>query len=434
MAVLGLVVAVALAAVACSASDRHVLNGAATAPGSAASSERSMVFGLLWKGERAALARLDARTLRPVGRRIEVGGGGSQRLSPSRRILVAASAVVDDPSTASWRSELSLVDARKLRRLGRLRLRASGLVSDIVWYRPERFVVLLDDPARVVAVDRRPLRARAARPLGGTVVATDAKAGRLVVLLAPDRSIGPSRLAIVESDGRVRLLELGEIHSGWKPVKLADGTPTTRQRIPGLAVSPDGERAVVVPAGNRIADVELDSLRVSYHELSEPASLLSRLSDWLEPEADAKTVDGPDRFARWIGNDQVAVTGTTYPGVLDGGIDAARTGLRLIDTSDWSVRTLAKEAAAIVVACDLVLAYAWPTSARDDGIGLRAYGPDGKQRFYLFGNQPLDWVEPGCPYAYVPRHGGTRFDVVDLRSGRVVARPKPRIPVSVLQP
>src|SRR6266545_275540 len=93
MAKRALVVAFALVAVACSASERDAaLKSQATAPGAAAAvgHDRSTVLALLSGGARTALARLDARTLRPIGRRIEVGGGrtvsrGSCQVLHSRR-------------------------------------------------------------------------------------------------------------------------------------------------------------------------------------------------------------------------------------------------------------------------------------------------------------------------------------------------------------
>jgi hypothetical protein len=427
---LPLFVPLALVAAACSTAVSGLAPPSATPhAGAAAGDERSTVLGLLWNGERTGLARLDARTLRRLGPRIDVGGGGTQAFSPDGQTLVVSSAVVSGPSAGSGRSELSLVDLRTLRRIGRrLELAVSGLASRILWSNRGQFVVLLDDPPRIVTVRSRPLRVTAAQALGGRIVATDANARRLVVLLAPSRSIGPSRLAVVEADGRVRATTLAEVSSGWEPVELADH-PGTRQRIPGLALSREGGRVVVVPAGDRVAEVDLDSLRVSYRELSESVSLLQRLRRWLEPEAGAKTVAGYDRFARWLGEDHVAVTGTSYEE-----LDAAASGLRLIDTRDWSVRTLVKNASGMVVVRDLVLAFSWAGTGRDEGIGLRGYDAEGEERFHLFGREFVDWVETAWPYAYVPRGGGRRFDVVDLRSGRVVARANPRAPVSIVGP
>jgi hypothetical protein len=80
--------------------------------------------------------------------------------------------------------------------------------------------------------------------------------------------------------------------------QTADFRARCPQQIPGLAVAPDGRRAVVIPAGGRVADVDIDALRVSYHELSERTSVFKRLLNWLEPEAEAKTVAGPNRFAQ----------------------------------------------------------------------------------------------------------------------------------------
>ena len=235
---------------------------------------------------------------------------------------------------------------------------------------------------------------------------------------------------MVEADGSVRTGAVRGIVSGWKPSERAEDPYAVSQRIPGLAVSPDGTRAVVVPADDRVAEVELDTLRVSYHQLSEHISLFRRLWDWLQPEAAAKSVAGYDRLARWLGQDHVAVAGTNYGG--PGADEAARFGLRLIDTRHWSVRTLTKQAAGMVVVRDLVLAFAWAGSG--GGTGLRVYDAEGEQLFHLLGNTPVDWVEAAPPYAYVAREGGRRFDLVDLRSGRVVGRPRPKISVSVVAP
>jgi hypothetical protein len=430
-----LLISVALLAAACSASERAIAPTARTAaktPTPPAGPERSSVLGLLWGGESAVLARLQARTLRPLGRRIEVGGGGDQALSPEGGVLAVASAVTSGPSADSGRSELELVNVRSLRRIGRLELGMSGLVSKIVWDEPNRIVVLLDDPPRIVTVETRPLRATSSAAVRGRVVASDAEAGRLVLLLAPTGSIGPSQLALVESDGGVRTVALPEILAGWEAVDVAGDPHGLRQQLPGLAVSPDGTRAVVVPAGDRVAEIELDPLRVSYHELSERTSPFRRLYTWLEGEAKAKTVEGPDRFALWLGGDKVAVTGTNYLSLRDGEFEASPAGLSLLDTRDWSVRTLADQAAGMVAVRDLVLAFGWAHSENDAGIGLRAYGADGEERFHLFGNAPLDWVDAAWPYAYVPRGGGKRFDVVDLRSGHVVARARPKVSVSIV--
>jgi hypothetical protein len=51
-------------------------------------------------------------------------------------------------------------------------------------------------------------------------------------------------------------------------------------------------------------------------------------------------------------------------------------------------------------------------------MGLTGYGLDGQERFHLFENEPIYFVETAGPYAYVWR-GGRSPVAVDLRSGKV---------------
>jgi hypothetical protein len=425
--------AVATLAAACSASEQPVRPAQLDAEPDRAGARLAPATVLAYRsgGERSTLGRFDARTLRPVGRAIEVAGGGALAFSPDGRALAAASAVTSGPAADLERSELTLVDARSLRRTAGLQLRRRGLVWGILWERPGVFAVVLDSPLRVVTVKRRPLRAIGSTALAGAAVASDENGGRLVLLLAPRRGIGAARLAAVEPDGGVHTVALPAVDAGWDEVESPEGHPGAAQQIPGVAVSPDGQRAVVIPAGDRVYEVDLDSLRISAHDLSEGASLFRRLADWLQPAAEAKTVAGPDRVARWLGRHHIVVTGSDYGGVKDGVAHSSPAGLRLIDTRDWSVSTLAEDAAGMLVVDDVVLAYGWARGDGTGGIGLRAYDAAGRERFHLFGDAPLDWLEAAAPYAYVPRNGGTRFDVVDVRSGRVVGRPRPRSPLSI---
>jgi len=50
---------------------------------------------------------------------------------------------------------------------------------------------------------------------------------------------------------------------------------------PGSAVDAAGARAFVVQAGAPVAEVDLRTLRVRYHTLSQPISFFGRLHDWL---------------------------------------------------------------------------------------------------------------------------------------------------------
>jgi hypothetical protein len=52
-------------------------------------------------------------------------------------------------------------------------------------------------------------------------------------------------------------------------------------------------------------------------------------------------------------------------------------------------------------------------------MGLTGYGLDGHERFHLFENEPIYFVETAGPYAYVWR-GGQSPVAIDLRSGKVI--------------
>jgi hypothetical protein len=399
-------------------------------PAAAELSEKgpATVLGLVYDQEKAELRRLDALTLRPVGR-ARLGGlsAGMHSFSPDRRTLVLAS--------GQGGPQLRFIDARTLRLRGSLDLPGLGWPSEFLWASSERLIVLLQgEEPRVVTVDPRARKVIGSRPLEGVTIAADVRAGRLAVLLAPSGSIGPSRLAVLDARGLVGIAALPQVQAGSERIADSDDRYATRSRRPGVAVSPDGARAVVVSAGSQIAEVKLDTLQVSYHELSQPVSLLGRLQNWLEPAAQAKVVEGPYRDARWLGEHHVAVTGIDYRGLKEGEWDASAVGLRLIDTRNWSVRTLADRVTGLIRVRDLLLAFGgnWPEGS--PGAGLLAYGPDAAERFHALGERPIGWVETAWPYGYVPRANGQsqRRDVIDLRSGRLMRTTSTRRPVSIL--
>jgi hypothetical protein len=379
---------------------------------------QATVLGLVYDQEEAVLRRLDALTLRPVGR-ARLGGlaAGMHSFSPDRRTLVLARG---EP----W-PQLRFIDTRTLRLRGTLDLPGSGWPSEFLWGSSSRLIVLLQGGAepRVVTVDPRARKVIRSRPLEGVSVTAKARAGRLAVLLAPSASIGGSRLAVFDDAGRlVGIAALPQVQAGSERIERSDDAYATRSRRPGVAVSPDGRRAVVVSAGSQVAELNLDTLQVSYHELSRPISLLGRLQNWLQPAAHAKVVEGPYRYASWVGEHQIAVTGIDYRGLKQGKWDASAVGLLLIDTRNWSVRTLAEHVAGIAHVRDLLLAFGgnWPEGS--PGTGLLAYSPEAEERFHALGEQPISWIETAWPYAYVTHANGQgqRRDVIDLRTGRLL--------------
>jgi hypothetical protein len=335
------------------------------------------------------------------------------------------------------RSVLTFVDAETLRPRGRpLTLSGQRWIGRVLWPRPDRVLAFArGDRAHIVTVDPTAPRVVGEEAIDGLVVADAAAAGRIVLLLAPPDRIGPSRLAVADLERGARVVPLPGVLSGSERIEHEADAHAMRQRMPGLAVSPSGDRAVVVGADSLAFEIDLDTLAVAAHELSEPVSLLGRLRDWLEPAAEAKVVEGPHRTALWLGEHHVAVTGIDYRGIRDDEWDARAAGLRLVDTRDWSVRMVAEDATSIAAAGQLVLAFGgnWPEGSR--GVGLRAYGPGAAESFRLFGHEAIGWLETAWPYAYVarPRGRGDR-QVVDLRTGRVVGRTATTQTVTVLAP
>jgi hypothetical protein len=387
------------------------------------------VTGLVWQGRRAQLARLDPITLRPVDRRrTAVVPSWTAASSPDGGELALGSAE---------RAVLTFVDAETLRVAGGpLPLVDGHWIGQLLWPRRDRILVFAGgEDAYVVTVDPVARRVVAEASVDGVVVAHAAAARRIVLLLAPRDRIGPSRLAVVDLARGARTVALPGVLAGSERIEHESDTHAIRQRVPGLAVSPRGDRAVVVGPGSLAVEIDLDSLTVRERELSEPVSLLGRLRNWLEPPARAKVVEGPHRSALWLGEHHVAVTGIDYHGLKNGEWDARPAGLRIVDTRDWSIRTVAERVTSIVAAGDLVLAFGgnWPEGSR--GTGLRAYGPNAEERFHVFDDAPIGWVETAWPYGYVarPRSEGHR-SVVDLRSGRAIGRTAESRTVTVLDP
>jgi hypothetical protein len=255
----------------------------------------------------------------------------------------------------------------------------------------------------------------------GTLVGQAQTFDGFALLLAPVVRIGPARLLIVGRAGKRRSISLAEIPAGLESIDPHRGI--SRLDRPALAVDPTGTHALVASAGGRVAEVDLAGARVTYHTLPDPDSLLGRLWNWLEPAAEAKAEEGPERQAAWIGEHVVAVSGQDAHRFGNG--DQTQTtpaGLTLIDVRHWTRRTLDKHASQFSFAAGALLAYgtSWNSATQETtGMGLTAYGLDGKERFHLFEDEPIYWVQTARPYAYIWRNNRSPV-VVDLRSGRVI--------------
>ncbi len=386
----------------------------------------------------AGVVRVDPGTLRRLpGWRIPLDGHSfGWSFSPNRSRLALGS----DGS-----GEVRLLDLRRRRVLGDVEVKIAepGLVLASVWVGPNRVLAVVVSPgccglgdttvAAIAATPAPHLLWR--RRLGGSLQAGARFQRSLVLVLGPSgRKLGPSRLVTVAPDGHVRSTRVAEIRSGVsRSGDYRSGRFVSDIWDPGLAVDPVGARAFVVQTGAPVADIDLRSLEVRYHNLSEPISLLGRLHDWLEPKAEAKADEGPTRQALWLGDGMLAVTG------FDGraGIDsrggqaewATPAGLKLIDTRSWSVRTLDPDVSNAVLASGTLLAFGvlWDSRSQQmTGSGLSGYDPDGHRRFHLYGDDPIATVQPLGTRILVGGASGSRLfhrgAVLDARTGRELRR------------
>jgi hypothetical protein len=347
----------------------------------------------------------DPLALRPrAGRSFEPGWEvGASALSPDRSRLALAS--------CCRQARVAIVDLRRMRQTHAVDLSALGqTVDQLAWANQRRLFALLDR-SRVAGLAAKRSEVLWAHALAGRVSAVKTRPQGLVVLLSPQRSMGPSYLVTLTNGGRVHSVRLARIPSGED---RAQGVALR----PGLTLDGTQRRAFVVPPAGPVAEVDLSTLRVSYHAVSRRLSFLTRLRGSLDPAAEAKGPAGPTRIAQWAGHGLIAVSGSN---------GLSPTGLSLVDTRTWTMRELDAEASLFSVAGDLVLAYGPARSERGTwhGFGVNAYGLDGKRRFHLSGPGPVWSVSVFGRLAYVPFAGdhneldGVLTRIVELPSGRV---------------
>jgi hypothetical protein len=369
----------------------------------------------------AQLLRLDRRTLAPVrGRRVGLGENpGAWGLSPDGKRL----AIGSDRALG-----LRIVDLQRMRKIADVQTR-NGLILIAAWLTPNRIVGVEETGLFVVdPVERRLLRSGS---LGGYPVGAARVGNALVLLLAPVDELGTARLAVVDADGNVRMVVLDRILAGSR-IPVPDA-PVGEAWRPGLAVDAARGRAFVVGGGAPIAEVELATLGVRYHDLARPASLLGRLRNWLEPEAQAKgPVAGSWRTARWLGGDKLAFTGEDGRAVGGGKVEATAAGLTLVNTSSWSAETLEERANGIAFAAGTLMATRQGFEV-GRGIGLLGFDRDGSRRFHLLGDARVAIVGTLDDRVFVDDERKVR--AADLRQGRLVRAPRevPQLVVGSMQ-
>ena len=365
---------------------------------------------LLATRDSASSSRLfyvDPVSLRPLaGRSLRLGfHWGDFVRSPDRSLLSLS---------RNDRPELRFVRLDGLRFAGAMTFAGGQFVQLVAWPSPHLLLALLDSsPGRVLAIDPSARKVLWRRSIGGSVLDVERSPAGVVVLAAPAGRIGPARIAAICADGSVRSVVLDRVLAGFHR-KQGSQDFIGKVRTPGLAVDPAGKRAYVVGAGEPVAQVDLASMRVSYHGGSRTA---------------AKAVSGPRRQATWLGNGMLAVAGTDSSVRSDSQGNVQQTvtpsGLVLIDTRTWTSRMLQPDADTTITAGGSLLAYdssyISATNTRT-GSGLTVYSLDGTPRRHLLGRTPISGVQAqgGLAYVWLPGQDG-RVDVVDPASGRVLA-------------
>jgi hypothetical protein len=387
--------------------------GSAEIPGS--------VLGILWNETGFAkprLAHLKPLTLEPTGRvtPLRLGGGSATAVSPNGRLLAVGTAAPG----------IQLIDLRRMKEVGYMRLGGTGWVTHLHWSRGTFFAIVQSDTtSAVLGVDPIGLQVAQRHRLQRAILAVEDGIGGIVLVTAPRASVGPVELAVVGGKGMSSVPVPGVV-GGSEMESGSDGF-RARQVTPGLAIDRAGRRAFIVTAGDRVAEVSLSNLAVEYHSLLEPVSLLGRLRNWLEPSAEAKLIEGPQRKAAWIGDGVIAVTGADYRTVTDANgepdVHVRAAGLKLIDTQNWSVRVIDEETSDFSVLDSTLLAFgdtSWgdPTAK---GIGLAGYDFAGRELFHLLPGRQVGWVETSGDLAYIVVDERRRI-VVDALSGRMLAR------------
>jgi hypothetical protein len=246
---------------------------------------------------------------------------------------------------------------------------------------------------------------------------------RLVVLAAPQEGIGAVSVLVIDANGGIQTRVLERIEGGSE--RIGEGAELGVNDLrPALAV--DGERAFVFSPSGLAAEVDLSSLEVDYHPL---------VHGRRATRTPAKRYIGSSVWAQTLADGLIAVTGSSSRPYVDkdGNEQILRepAGLELVDTRDWSVRSIDPSADSFafvsdqLLTRDLLLATGSRWDSGQEGgsapTGVSAYALDGQRLFRVFKNRhaAVDFVYRNR--AYVNVESGV-LRVVNLGSGRVVGR------------
>jgi hypothetical protein len=358
----------------------------------AAVSDEPLLLALERRGDtdRPRLVEVDPLTLEAAGDALDLPDTAYQAWSRSPDGSTLALAPWDVP-------RVRLVAADGLERVRDVALPAGHFADQLDWVAPGRLLALVGsccEPSQFLAVIDT-VRGRIVRQhaVPGPVWRSASAPPGLVLVLGPG-GLGPARLALVRSDGSMRVVPLAQTRVGARALR---GDFRSEVRLPGLALDAEAGRAFVVGADEPVAEIDLRTLRVRYHRLATTRAV----------QAHAKAAVGPERSATWF-DGALAVSGWNARGTrLDGRdlrFDPA--GVHLIDTRTWKRRTIASQGRIYAVSGDAVVV---PLASR-----IVVFGAEGRARFSVPGS--FTSVQAAGGRAYAGREYGGVV-VIDLATG-----------------
>ena len=397
----------------CAGAAVRPVNAHAVAPSRMAmATRRQPLLGFLQAANSSvALARLDPLSLRPVSRRVEVGEyHQAWSLSPGGAQLAVA--------RGGQGIGIDIVDLGTMKLVRQIH---TGIAAEALGWLASRRLVAGLQRGGTVLIDPRSGRILRRWPRYSFPDASARVRNALVMLLprlqqsSPNlpltRVAGAPRLAVVDTQGRLRSVTLKRVRLG---VRSRNGISDYYADRAGLAVDPGQARAYVVAADAPVAEVDLRTMRVSYHRL---APMYLR-----EPK---NAVLARERGALWLQNGHLVVFGrdfVTTPGRREAALVPA--GATVVSAANWRWRTLDSRTtgAAILDGRVVVFGPGWYPAA---GVGLRAYTLGGRRVFYLFKGKRVFELQVAAGLAYVRTPSAVA--VVDGKSGNVVHRIVPSV-------
>lgn len=366
----------------------------------------------------AILARLDPLSLRPVSPQVEVGEyHDAWALSPDASQVALA--------RGGQGLGIQVIDLEALQLDREIE---TGIAAEALGWLAPRLLVAGLQRGGTVLVD--PLTGRILRRWPGfSFPDASAHARNGLVMLLPrlrksrpglplTRVAGAPRLVVVNTRGRLRSVILKLVRLG---VRVRNGMYYMDRAA--LAVDPVRAQAYVFAADAPVTQVDLRTMRVSYHRL-EP--LFLRPGKLQGSEARPKdAVLSRERSVLWLGNGQVLVSGRDFVNPRRG-VEAlfVPAGAMLVDTRSWRWRTLDRSAGGAAFTSGRLVVYepAWYPGA---GPGLRGYALGGRKVFDLLRRARVLDVQVATDWAYVRTLRAVY--VVDVSLGRVVRKIVPPV-------